>query len=302
MKTKALVHVSLMVIFLSCVGAARPLVAQEEVGSKGIKAEEFIKNRPSAPAARRPPKKPTYKSSQVVNSAGPPPGKVFAQVGVTIWRFRPATSADKTKELVEEEDAQPTEWSLERIAEGTLLAPGQKVRLGIESLSRDGYLYVIDREQYADGSFGEARLIFPTKRTPEGANIVKAGKIVYIPAAPRYFRIKPSQTSKGHVAEVLTVLVSSTPLVDAAQLAPTAITIEAAQLETWEKQWGATPTKFEMEGGAGQAMSEKEQAAGLNNSELTKNEPVPQTIYRVAIKPEDTLLVVVPLRFVQPKP
>jgi hypothetical protein len=278
-------------------------VAQDEVGSKAIKAEVFIANRPE-PGPKRPAlrKKPTYKSSQVVSSADPPPGKVFAQVGLTIWRFRPATSADKTKELVEEEDAQPSQWSLERIAEGTLLAPGQKVRLGIESLSRDGYLYVVDREQYADGSYGEARLIFPTKRTPEGGNSVKAGKIIYIPGAPRYFRIKPSQTSKGHVAEVLTVLVSSKPLVDAAQLATSPLVIEPAQLEAWEKQWGATPTKFEMEGGVGQTMSEKEQAAGLGNTELTQNEPVPQTIYRVAIKPEDNLLLTVPLRFTQPKP
>ena len=302
MKTKALLHISLMVIFFGCAGAARPLAAQDEVGSKGIKAEEFIKNRPSDPGPRRPTRKPTYKTSQVVTATGPPAGKVFAQVGVTIWRFRHATSADKTKELVEEEDAQPTEWSLERIAEGTLLAPGQKVRLGIESLSRDGYLYVIDREQYADGLFGDARLIFPTKRTPEGGNIVKAGKLVYIPAAPRYFRIKPSQTPKGHVAEVLTILVSSQPLLDAAQLATTPIIIDAAKLASWEKQWAATPVKFEMEGGVGQTMSEKEQVAGLNNSELTKSSPVPQTIYRLTIKPEDTLLVTVPLRFVQPKP
>jgi hypothetical protein len=303
MKTKAFAQLLFLVGLFVCVVASGVVAAQEEEGSKGIKAEVFIGNRPE-PTAKRPvaSKKPTYRSSRVVSSAGPPPGKVFAQVGVTIWRFRPSTSADKTKELVEEEDAQPTQWSLERIAEGTLLAPGQKVRLGIESLSRDGYLYVIDREQYADGSFGDARLIFPTKRTPEGANSVKAGKIIYIPGAPRYFRIKPSQTSKGHVAEVLTVLVSPKPLVDAAQLSLTPLVIEHAQLETWEKEWGVAPIKFEMEGGAGQTMSEKEQAAGLDKIELTQNEPVPQTIYRIAIKPEDTLLVTVPLRFTQPKP
>lgn len=298
MKPKRFGPVVGLALLLVCGGVA---IAQDEVGSKGIKAEVFIGNRPATKrsvAAR----KPTYKSSQVVGSAGPPPGKVFAQVGVTIWRFRPSTSADRTKELVEEADAQPTQWSLERIAAGTLLAPGQKVRLGIESLSRDGYLYVVNREQYADGSFGEAQLIFPTKRTPEGANSVKAGKIVYIPGAPRYLRIKPSQSSKGHVAEVLTVLVSSQPLVDAAQLTMSPLVIERAQLETWEKQWGATPTKFEMEGGVGQTMSEQEQIAGLVNSELTQNEPVPQTIYRVAIKPEDNLLLTVPLRFTQPKP
>jgi hypothetical protein len=304
MKAKPFVYLSLLAILFLFAGGGASVIAQDEEGSKGIKAEVFIGNRPAEPATKKPAavKKPTYKSSQVVSSAGPPPGKMFAQVGVTIWRFRPATSADKTKELVEEEDAQPTQWSLERIAEGTLLAPGQKVRLGLESLSRDGYLYVIDREQYADGSFGDARMIFPTKRTPEGANSVKAGKIIYIPGAPRYFRIRPSQTSKGHVAEVLTVLVSSKPLVDPAQLTMTPLVIEAGQLETWEKQWGAAPIKFEMEGGAGQAMSEKEQAAGRDKVELTQNEPVPQTIYRVAIKPEDTLLVTFPLRFTQPKP
>lgn len=304
MKARRTFEFLLIAILLFGSGAMQWVSAQDEEGSKGIKAEEFIANRPAAPSPRKPVaiKRQTYKSSQVVSSAGPPPGKVFAQVGVTIWRFRPSTSADKTKELVEEEDAQPTQWSLERIAEGTLLAPGQRVRLGLESLSRDGYLYVIDREQYADGSFGDARMIFPTKRTPEGGNSVKAGKIIYIPGAPRYFRIKPSQTSKGHVAEVLTVLVSAKPLVDPAQLTMTPLVIAPAQLETWEKQWGTAPVKFEMEGGAGMAMSEKEQAAGRDKVELTQNEPVPQTIYRVTIKPDDTLLVTFPLRFTPPKP
>jgi hypothetical protein len=276
------------------------LFAQDEVGSKGIKAELFIANRPSAPRRKTVARKPTYKSSQPFKASEPPPGKVFAQVGVTVWRFRPTTTADKTKELVEEEDAQPTQWSLERIGEGALLSPGQKVRLGIESLSRDGYLYVIDREQYADGSFGDARLIYPTKRTPEGGNHVKAGKIIYIPGAPRYFRIKPSQTSKGHVAEALTVLVSPRPLIETEKLSTTAITIEPAQFAAWEKAWGTAPTIFEMEGGAGQPMSVREQAAGVSETELNKSEPVPQTIYRVAIKPEDSLLVMVPLRFVKP--
>ena len=285
-------------VLLGCAG----LASSQEDGSKGIKAEIFIGNRPLKAATRRPPaarKKPTYKSAQLISSAGPPPGKEFAQVGVTIWRFRPATSADKTKELVEEVDAPPTEWSLERISEGTLLAPGQRIRLGIESLSRDGYLYVINREEYADGSFGDAHLIFPSSRTPQGGNRVKAGKVVYIPA--KSFRIKPSQTSKGHVAEVLTLLVSPKPLVDTTEFAGGRWVIAAERLAAWEKQWAVAPTKFEMEGGEGQPLSEQEQSAGLGQSELTQDEPVPQTIYRLTVKPADTLLVTVPLRFTNPK-
>src|SRR6478672_8020359 len=184
MRIKAFVKLSLLAIVLACSGALSLALAQD--GEKSIKAEVFLENRPADPSPKRAAvsKKPSYKTSQANNLASPPPGKVFAQVGLTIWRFRPATAADKTKELVEEEDAPSTQWSLERISEGTLLVPGQKVRLGIESLSRDGYLYVIDREQYADGTFGDARLIFPGARTLEGGNRVKAGKIIYIPAAP----------------------------------------------------------------------------------------------------------------------
>jgi hypothetical protein len=277
--------------------------------TKGIKAEEFIKDRPTKPVARRratpATRKPTYKTSQVAAAATvPPPGKVFAQVGVTLWRFRPSTSGDKTKELVEEEgESEPTQWSLERMEAGTLLAPGQKVRLSIESLSRDGYLYVINREEYADGSFGDARLIFPTKRTPEGANRVKAGKMVYIPGPPRYFRIKPSSSPKGHVAEVLTVLVSPTPLIDPNQLANTAITLPKETVDGWEKQWATQATKFEMEGGAGRVMTEEEQsAASLDAASLSRDDPVPQTIYRLAIKPEDALVIRLPLKFTPPKP
>lgn len=290
---------------LVCVtGPFGTVLAQDEEGSKGIKAEEFILNR-TKPAGRRTTasKKPTYKTSQVLSAAVPPAGKQFAHVGVTIWRFRPSTAGDKTKELIEEDgESQPRQWSLERIEEGTLLTPGQKVRLSIESLSRDGYLYVINREEYADGSLGDARLIFPTKRT-DGANRVKAGKMIYIPAPPRYFRIKPSDSSKGHVAEVLTVLVSSKPLIDSSQLSNTAITLSREQVEVWEKQWATQPTKFEMEGGAGQPMTEKEQSAASGNGEaFTQDDPSPQTIYRLAIKPADALVIRLPLRFIPPKP
>lgn len=300
MKPKRFAPVLGLALLLVCEGVA---IAQDQEGSKGIKAEVFIGNRPPVRSSRRPTasKKPTYKSSQLVSLAGPPPGKEFAQLGVTIWRFRPSTSADKTKELVEEVDAPSTHWSLERISEGTLLAPGQKVRLSIESLSRDGYLYVINREEYSDGSLGDARLIFPTKLTPDGANRVKAGKMIYIPGPPRYFRIKPSASSKTHVAEVLTLLVSSQPLIDPNQLATTAITLSREQVESWERQWATQATKFEMEGGAGKTMTEKEQKASTDDATLTQNDPSPQTIYRLAIKPNDAVVIRLPLRFTQAK-
>jgi hypothetical protein len=52
----------------------------------------------------------------------------------------------------------------ERIAD--TIADGDRLYLGIESLTgeflpdKGGYLYVINREQYADGTFGRDHLIF----------------------------------------------------------------------------------------------------------------------------------------------
>ena len=271
--------------------------AQEEDESKAIKAEVFIKDRPASPKRTRATGRYKLGAKSNAPNDGPPPGTSFAQVGVTFWRFRPATATDKTKELVEEDNSAPSEWTLERIEEGTPLLPGQRVRFSIESLSRSGYLYVIDREQYADGTLGDPVLLFPTQRTRD-ANFVKAGRLVYIPSASGKFRIKPSEGPKLHVGELVTILVSEKQLVAPEQLGAKAIKLPREQIASWEKQWGAKAARFELEGGAGQAMTEKEQAAGVDTSpELTQDDPVPQTVYRMAIKPENPLVLSVPLKF-----
>jgi hypothetical protein len=44
-------------------------------------------------------------------------------------------------------------------------------------------------------------------------------------------------------------------------------------------------------------MTEKEQAAGADTTaELTREDPGPQTVYRVAIKPDNPLILSVPLK------
>lgn len=302
MRTKRSLKVLFTIaVLLPGLSGLRSASAQEEDRSKAIKAEEFIGNRAQRPktTTRKKVARPTslYKASGL-SAAAPPKGFEFAQVGVTAWRFRPATARDKTKELIEEDGNEAaTEWTLERIAEGTTLQTGQRVRLAIESLSRSGYLYVIDREQYADGTFGDARLIFPTKRTRDGNNQVKAGQLIYIPPPPRFFRVKPGQSEKVPVAETLTVLVAPQPLIELSQLGDKALLLTREQVEGWEKQWGMQPTKFELSGGAGRTMTDKEQSAGKDDTELNQDDPAPQTIYRVAIKPEAPLLVTVKLPY-----
>lgn len=290
-----------LVVWFLCLAIPYTVVAQDEDASKAIKAEVFIKQRPTTAtpkkvfsAARY---RPASRPSNTSNVAAPPAGTTLAQLGVTFWRFRPSTAADKTKELVEEEEGEPTEWTLERIEEGIPFSPGQKVRLSIESLSRDGYLYVINREQYDDGTLGNPVLIFPTRKTAD-ANWVKAGRLIYIPSATGKFRIRPSKSVKAHVAEVITILLTSTPLINKEQLRLGSLELSRQQVDSWEKQWGAAATKYELDGGAGQAMTQKEQAAGIDSTQvLTQSDPAPQTVYRVAIKPDNAVLVTVPLKF-----
>ena len=113
-----------------------------------------------------------------------------------------------------QEDAKETEWTPERISSTTELRVGDRVRLSIES-PRDGYLYVVDREQYADGSFGDPYLIFPTLRTNNGDNRVRPGRLVDMPAQsdnPNYFTLIPSPSREDQVAEVLSIIVTTEPL------------------------------------------------------------------------------------------
>ena len=290
-----------MIVLLLATGSFRSASAQDEDNSKAIKAEVFIKQRPAKDSLKRTAStaryKRTSKSVGAESESTLPTGAAYAQLGVTFWRFRPSTSADKTKELVEEDEGAATEWTLERIEEGTPLTPGQKVRLSIESLSRDGYLYVIDREQYADGTLGDPLLIFPTRKTAD-SNRVKAGQLIYIPSATGKFRIKPSESAKGHLGEAVTIIVAPKSLINDDQLGPRAIRLSRQQVESWEAGWSQIATRFEMDGGAGQAMTKTEQTAGSDSSQLlTQDDPAPQTVYRVAIKPESPLVITVKLKF-----
>jgi hypothetical protein len=106
----------MLIAVVAWLGLAEAALAQQEDEEKAIKAEVFIKERPAAPKRSRSAGKykTGSKSTNDINST-PPAGTSFAEVGVTFWRFRPATTADKTKELVEEEGSAPTEWTLEQL-------------------------------------------------------------------------------------------------------------------------------------------------------------------------------------------
>jgi len=199
-------------------------------------------------------------------------------VGVTIWRLRPATRSDSGERLIVHDDNAAKEWVPERISANSKLGPGDRLRISVEA-ARSGYLYVIDRELYADGSLGEPYLIFPTTRTLNGDNQVSVGKLAEIPAqedSPPFFTIRRSRPDQ--VAEVLSVLVTPTPL-DGVQITDKALKLSETQVASWEKAWSSNVGRLEMQS-VGQAWTRDEKDAGAANTRaLTATSPAPQMLF-----------------------
>jgi hypothetical protein len=217
--------------------------------------------------------------------------KSSAVVGVTIWRLRPSKKSDddEVRQLLPQEG----EWTPERVTAGAPLTEGSRVQLTIES-PRTGYLYVFDREIYADKTFGEPYLIFPTLGLNGGDNKVGAGRVIEIPSSadkPPFYTLRRSRDD--HDGEALTVIVSDKPL-PGLTIGRSALRISAEQFSNYEKQWGAMTQQLELDTGAGTPMSKAERAAASGGN-LTQDDSMPQTIYRVATRPDQPLLITIPL-------
>jgi hypothetical protein len=209
-------------------------------------------------------------------------------VGVTIWRLRPANRADAGERLIVHDDNATSAWLPERISSTTKLAQGDRLRISVEAV-RAGYLYVIDREQYADGSLGEPYLIFPTTRTAGGDNEVSVGRLLEIPAqddAPPFFTMRKSRAD--HVAEVVSVLVTPTPL-EGIQITDKALKLSETQVANWEKTWGSGVGRLEMST-VGQTWTKEEKES--RTRALTSSAPAPQLLfYRPSLKSNDSMFV-----------
>jgi hypothetical protein len=275
-------------------GAPPAAAAADETETPGANArrlwdESFKKSRrESAPRPAKPRATPTV---------APRPGDAGeAFIGVTLWRLRPAATRDRDKGLVLFR-SDTEELVAERVDAGAALAVGDKVRVGIES-ARPGYLYLLNRERYADGSAGRPYLISPTLRLHKGENAVGAGRLVEVPGftdQPPFFVIKP--TREDQVAEELIVLVTDAPLPDLT-IGPKALALSEATVAEWEKAASAQVTVHRATDtvGAGYAAAEHE-ASEPGARLLTHEDPLPQTLYRVVARPGQPVMIRVLLTF-----
>jgi hypothetical protein len=227
-------------------------------------------------------------------------------IGLTVWRLRPATAKD-TRELprllVQKKDNKSGEKTdellAERISPETPIREGEIVRLGIE-VPREGasYIYVIDREVYADGSMSDPYLIFPAKTTPRGDEVGGAGKITYVPSRKDPIPCFTLQRSRAdQVSELLVIIISPQPL----GLSPgdEPLRLDPAQLAKWEREWSGSTERREARGGAGRGWTVKEKEAGEGKRKLVLTDPLPHTIYWVKAGQGEVAMIKLPLRIAQ---
>lgn len=283
-----------------------------------VKAKEFIVSRPGGTR----PHPGRYRSRQDI-----PPGHSYVALGVTIGRGRRATEAElKDHQIAKVRMRSGEDYVLERISDTTTVTDGTLMQMIIEYLAHPdaagsrltdqvGYLYIINREQYPNGKYGPPKLIFPTRRTYDGDSRVLPGKTVTLPVPDRAWRVSRSASETAQAFETYTIIVSPTPLKDASgrelqrgNLGAGSLTLDETLVAGWVRLWGGGEWRGELEDGAGQLVTRREQIASGDpargerstdeeSSDLTKEDAPPQVVYRRVLSPGGTMLVTVKLPF-----
>lgn len=289
---------------------------------KGAEAasQTYTVKQPAAPAAATPKKR----AAAIARRRTPPANKLYMTIGVTVGRGRAATEAESLDVDVAKVRLQDGRALVfERAQDEQPVAHGSLIQMAVEYLAytdamgkrqseRVGYLYVINRVRFPDGRTGPPRLIFPTKRTRGGDNRVVPGQPVMLPSSNRPWQITRSSTGRLHAFETYVVIVSPRPLRDARGNELRADEVDPAALETllagWLRRWGGGEMRAVLREGAGRLFTRREQdASGDTNdprrdtieldTDLTQDDPPPQTVFRKAVTPGEAMLVTIELPF-----
>lgn len=272
-------------------------------GSRSIKSEEYLNKRPegsrsdtkaqsSSTRDDRGNRPGTGSRSHVYSvdknfPDGPPPrNQEYVRIGVTIWRFSPGQCAIPNCPLPSGGDKGLVDTAAgTRVDDSSALRTGERVRLAVESLSHDGFIYIIDREQFADGTFGEPYLIFPTRSIHNGNNYARPGLQIQLPRAGGCFCVKSRNPQQVLVADNLIVIVSPQPLLSAGEIGVKEIPLPAKIASYVSRAARERSHRGALKDGVGLSQTAAESNAGtkgLFDTEpaLTQNDLPPQNFYQ----------------------
>lgn len=302
--------IGLLLLVLVALVFTMSIVAQEPQ-TRSITSEDFTRKRPvpGVVGEKRPNAKPvTYKfvrkDKNMIRwkvrskTKTPKPRQdlpiAISDIGVTIWKMRRPLRADLGTKLPVKVKGTIEMWTAERVSVNSTFRAGDKIRIGIESPTA-GYLYVINSELGADGSFGEPFLIFPSP--VEQYNWVGPGMLVDIPdqhGPNPYFNMSPNR--HNYAGELLAVVISPEPLKFSVDLKGKILDLENVleleatfDVEVFSRTDNKNKvySKSESDAACGSASRQLERESsgqtpcGVASRELTRDEPPPQSIYRV---------------------
>jgi hypothetical protein len=170
------------------------------------------------------------------------PAQADTFLGLTLWQMVLATPDAPVKSRgfthPQQDKSGTKDWTARRILLNKPVHENDFVVFTFESAPQ-GYLYVLDRDAFSDGSFGDPILIFPTKRIREGRYDVEPGHLVQIPDPtdhPPALQVDPAKPGQTGIQ----LIVIGTPQkIPELQPGDDQKVIPAALLARWQKQWAS---------------------------------------------------------------
>ena len=319
--------------------ATQPGNSRGGTGDGFVDASNIIRNRrPGKSSQNR-----SYRTGKAFPKGTPPAGRVFITIGLTIGRGRLATDAEindddiaKVKGCVQWDGKKclnRKDMVLTRILDDGHVSDKEQIQMTIEYLAsldasgnkqsnRIGYLYVINREQYSNSKddTGAPALIFPTVNTYGGDNRVLPGKTVTLPQPQRPWTISRSDSQRVQAYETYIIIVSPEPLKDSSGLElygevnltkiaeNNQIVLDKNLVDKWVREWGGNESRGNLEGGAGQLITQREvkasgnlnvnkRSTGEDEEDLKQDDPLPQIIFRKVVSAGGRMLVIIRLPY-----
>ena len=229
-------------------------------------------------------------------------------VGITFWRLREARKADdqavvEQTRIVKRVKGKSVEstarMTAERAAAEAAWSDGDMLRMSIEA-PFDCFIYILNQERYADGTFSDQYLVFPANVDIKWSARGAPGKLVYVPSEPDYFEVTSLNTEgREKTAEVFTILLTSKALETLPALADQDSNrkVDAQLFEQLRRDYETRVWRFENMAAAKTSITKMEKKAGATSGKmLTESDPDPQTVYHVACRPGSSLLITVPVK------
>lgn len=253
-----------------------------------------------------------------------------AELGLTLWTFRPSEPRDEVKPLVAisrpNGSIEQERWTPVRASTVAEISEGEIVRFTVEA-PRKGFVYIIARDRGSAGYLGDPIVIFPRRATDD--NATAPGKLVSAPVwgeSRQVYYTFYKYDEQTHLDVVF--LVTSTEFENEAEKALGApilkrsvkLELPASELEHFRKlgvtpetevtildnaqvdhliaRWTTTRETLDRQDSLGSAVTIREVDASVGRAKLSQGDVGPQTVIRMDAKPGDAWMAVMSYRIV----